>query len=137
MTELTNKWKRIIADSRVNQTYVGAWVLMTSSLTVALHVTVLCVVYLSTTPSGMMARFVTLVQVASFCAALTLILIGIAGALTAHRVAENRRRLIEVLKKVREGDLSARLSYPIQEELGDLEEAFNETIAGLQRRVCR
>ena len=133
MTEFTNKWTSIVADSRFNQTYVEAWVLMTSTLAVALYVAVLCVVYV-TTEQGEMAGFDTCVQVASFCAALTLIVIGLAGVLTAHRMAENRRRLIEVLTKVRDGDLSARLSYPKHEQLGDLEEAFNEMMASLERR---
>ena len=67
-------------------------------------------------------------------------LIAVAGMLTlamltAHRIAGPYIALKQTFKAIKEGDLDCRLSFRGYDQLSEVEDAFNQLMNDLQRKI--
>lgn len=75
----------------------------------------------------------TIILVSALCIAIAVII----PSLVVINIARRTNKIVRFMKKVEGGDLSARLSDPREDELGQISKSFNEMLEELSRTIDR
>ena len=126
--------KNVTMTTKYHMLYMGPSIFLSLCLLVLLYASSVYHIYRlgqlgPEVPVQMMLVVATLVATL-----LGILLVG-SGVLAAHRISGVHIKLANVLNQVREGDLSTRVYFRNTDKLEDVQDAFNNMMETLEKRI--